>query len=103
MERVTFEDVELTDYDSRGVTIAQVAEGEEPYRVSLATFEEHGTIGPHPTGRPQIFVVLSGEGWVSGPDGMRVRLRAGQAVSWITGEVHASGSGGGMTALIVQT
>jgi quercetin dioxygenase-like cupin family protein len=61
-----------------------------------------GLVGRHPAGADQLFLVVSGSGWVSGPDGQRVALRAGEAVVWSAGEEHESGSDEGLTALVVE-
>jgi quercetin dioxygenase-like cupin family protein len=61
-----------------------------------------GVVGRHPAGVAQLFVVVSGTGWVSGPDGRRERIDAGEAVLWQPGEEHESGSDDGMTALVVE-
>ncbi|MDQ6709659.1 MAG: cupin [Candidatus Dormibacteraeota bacterium] len=70
--------------------------------ISCLRFESSAVLGRHPTGRQQIFAVVQGEGWVSGPDGMRHAIAAGQAAFWDRGESHESGTESGMTVLIVQ-
>lgn len=61
-----------------------------------------GVVGRHPAGVPQLFVVVSGSGWVSGSDGQREPIGAGEAVVWEEGEEHESGSDEGMTVLAVE-
>lgn len=102
MKKSRTEIFELEDYDSRGVSIMTLAE-EGELRVSLAVFGPRGTIGAHPTGAAQLFHVVSGRGWVSGRDGDRAPIVAGEHVVWEMGEMHASGSHRGMTAVIVQS
>lgn len=92
----------LAEYDAEGVTLTTLAET-DGLRVTVATFDPGGTIGEHPAGTPQIFHVVSGRGWVSGDAGDRVRILAGEHVVWDAGERHASGSHGGMVAVIVQS
>ena len=43
-----------------------------------------------------------GSGWVSGANGEREAIQAGEAVLWDPGEEHESGSEEGMTALVVE-
>jgi quercetin dioxygenase-like cupin family protein len=50
----------------------------------------------------QLFTVVGGSGWVSGADGEREPIRAGEAVLWQPGEEHESGSEEGMTVLVVE-
>jgi quercetin dioxygenase-like cupin family protein len=61
-----------------------------------------GVVGRHPAVVPQLFTVVSGAGWVSGGDGERAPINAGEAVLWEVGEEHESGSDEGMTALVVE-
>jgi quercetin dioxygenase-like cupin family protein len=61
-----------------------------------------GVVGRHPAGMAQLFTVVSGSGWVSGADGEREPIRAGEAVLWQPGEEHESGSDDGMTVLVVE-
>jgi mannose-6-phosphate isomerase-like protein (cupin superfamily) len=61
-----------------------------------------GVVARHPAGVRQLFTVVSGSGWVSGGDGERGPIEAGQAVLWEQGEEHESGSDEGMTALVVE-
>jgi hypothetical protein len=61
-----------------------------------------GVVARHPAVVPQLFVVVRGSGWVSGADGTREPIRAGEAVLWEQGEEHESGSDEGMTALVVE-
>jgi quercetin dioxygenase-like cupin family protein len=61
-----------------------------------------GVVARHPAVVSQLFVVVSGSGWVSGNDDEREAIRAGEAVVWDQGEEHESGSDEGMTALVVE-
>ena len=61
-----------------------------------------GVVGRHPAGAAQLFAVVAGSGWVSGTDGEREPIEAGEAVRWEPGEEHESGSDAGMTALVVE-
>lgn len=72
--------------------------------VQIARFDiaPGGHVSAHPATIPQLFVVVAGEGWVAGADGQRVAIRAGQAAFWVSGEVHAAGSGSGLMAIVVE-
>lgn len=61
-----------------------------------------GIIGPHIAGFAQLFLVVTGRGWVAGRDGQRIALRAGQGALIRRGELHSKGSRAGMTALMFQ-
>jgi quercetin dioxygenase-like cupin family protein len=62
-----------------------------------------GVVARHPAVVPQLFVVARGSGWVSGADGAREGIAAGEAVLWEPGEEHESGSDEGMTALVIES
>jgi quercetin dioxygenase-like cupin family protein len=64
--------------------------------------EPGGVVGRHPGVVAQLFVIVRGSGWVSGGDGEREAIAAGEAVLWEQGEEHESGSDSGMTALVVE-
>lgn len=61
-----------------------------------------GLVARHPAVVAQLFAVVAGSGWVSGGEGAREAIRAGEAVLWEPGEEHESGSDDGMTALVVE-
>ena len=61
-----------------------------------------GVVARHPAVGAQLFAVVRGSGWVSGGDGDRETIEAGEAVLWEPGEEHESGSDEGMTVLIVE-
>jgi quercetin dioxygenase-like cupin family protein len=68
----------------------------------VIAIEPRGTVGRHPATVEQLFVVVRGSGWVSGGDGVREPISAGEAVLWDPGEEHESGSEEGMTVLVVE-
>ena len=61
-----------------------------------------GVVARHPAAVSQLFVVIRGSGWVSGSDGQREPIEAGDAVLWEPGEEHESGSEDGMAAVVVE-
>lgn len=95
----------ISDYESRGASWTMFASSLTTpcrYSVGWMNITAGGVLGSHPAGMRQLFVVTGGSGWVSGADGERREISAGQAVAWESGEMHESGSATGMTALIVQ-
>jgi quercetin dioxygenase-like cupin family protein len=61
-----------------------------------------GGLGRHAAVVTQLFVVVAGEGWVTGADGPRVPVSAGDGVLWETGEEHESGTNTGLTAVVLE-
>jgi quercetin dioxygenase-like cupin family protein len=62
-----------------------------------------GVVGRHPAAADQLFIVVEGEGWVSGSEGERASVAAGAAVFWAQGEEHESGTDSGLTAIVVES
>ncbi len=92
----------ITDFDSVAASAMQVAGGTGEAHCYCVHFEPGGSIGRHVAGFAQLFVPVMGEGWAAGADGVRARLRVGQAAFFERGEMHSKGSDNGMTALMVQ-
>ena len=92
----------ITEYDSSGASSIDVAEGKGEAHAYLVYFEAGGEIGPHEAGFGQLFLAVSGGGWVAGDDGERIPLAQGEAAFIRRGEIHAKGSETGMTAFMVQ-
>lgn len=71
-------------------------------RVACFHVGEGGFVPRHPAVTPQLFAVVDGSGWVSGGDDVKVPIATGQAAFWEPGEMHASGSDGGMRVIVVE-
>lgn len=95
------DEVEL-DPSQSGASIAPLARATGGSQVVCMYVGAGGEIGRHPTVGGQLFCVVEGAGWVSGADGDRVAIQAGQAAFWEGGEEHASGSDEGMTAIVFE-
>ena len=89
-------------YGSQGFRAARVAAGHGPVSVTCLALEPGGVIGTHPATGTQLFLVTAGEGWVAGPDAVRVRIAAGWGARWQAGEEHTSGTDTGLVALAVE-
>ncbi len=92
----------VTNYESHGVSAAMDLTGQGVVRVHSLSFAAESQIGPHPTGYAQLFVVLSGSGWVAGADHVRTAVGIGQAAFFEKGELHSKGSAAGMTVVMLQ-
>ena len=91
-------------YESRNFMIARIFRGaQRETALDLAYLEPGGVIGKHPTGLDQLFMVVNGRGWVSGPDGKPEAISAGQAAFWQRGEEHETRTDNGLIAVIVQS
>jgi quercetin dioxygenase-like cupin family protein len=89
-------------HGSLGLVATRIAAGHGEVTLTCLTVGPGGTIGRHPSTGPQLFLVVSGEGWVAGEADERVPIRAGYGVRWTQGEVHSSGSAQGFTAISIE-
>jgi quercetin dioxygenase-like cupin family protein len=55
-------------------------------------FDCSGLVGRHEATVNQLFLVIEGQGWVSGEGEEKIPIRAGEAAYWIKGESHESGT-----------
>ena len=86
----------------RAASAARLADGYGEAHAYALRFDPGGAIGRHEAGYGQLFIVLVGQGWVAGDDGVRTDVSAGDMVLFARGEQHSKGSESGMTAVIVQ-
>jgi quercetin dioxygenase-like cupin family protein len=92
-------------FGSEGLTIAPLTEPlATGAAVQAACFRlgPGGRIGRHPASVRQLLAVVEGAGWVSGADGKRRPLAAGEAVCWDAGEGHETGTETGLTAIVLE-
>lgn len=92
----------VATFEAHGTSAARLADGEGEAHAYMLQFEAGGAIGRHEAGYGQLFIVLTGRGWVSGNDGVRAEVTDGDVVLFDRGEQHAKGSDAGMTAVMVQ-
>jgi quercetin dioxygenase-like cupin family protein len=92
----------VTTYETHGTSAVRLAHGHGEAHAYLLQFEAGGAIGRHESGYGQLFIVLTGRGWVAGHDGLRAEIGTGDVVLFERGEHHAKGSDTGMTAMMVQ-
>ncbi len=93
----------ITEFGSVYVTIngiVYVLEGD--VQVGCMRLAPGGRVGAHQATTRQLFLVMSGEGWVRGPESERTPIAVGQAAFWEPGEEHESGSETGMVALVIE-
>ncbi len=91
----------ITGFDAVSAAAVHLGSGDGPAHCYVVHVEPGGRIGEHETGFAQLFIVVSGAGWVK-VDGMLHRAEAGQAVVLPRGVMHEKGSEDGMVAVMVQ-
>lgn len=88
-------------HDSRRLYVGAFGISADAHLVAV-TLAPGGSIGRHPASGRQLLVVLTGEAEVSGADGSVQVIYPGQAAVWEPGESHATHSGAGLLAMIVE-
>lgn len=73
-----------------------------PFQVGCFQIGAGGLVARHPASVPQLLAVVRGSGWVSGPDGERHEIDAGEAVFWDRWEEHETGTDEGLTAIVIE-
>jgi quercetin dioxygenase-like cupin family protein len=92
----------ITLFDSTGASSVPLGDGSGEAHIYCVHIEAGGSIGEHPAGFFQLFLVVAGSGWVAGADGVQVRLSVGEGAFLERGEIHSKGSETGMAAIMVQ-
>ena len=92
---------EITHYGSR-FRLSPLTDPEGRARAVCFHLEPGGVVGRHRAVSHQLLCVVAGEGWVSGEDGERVAISAWEAAYWREGEEHETGTGTGLTAIVLE-
>ncbi|HZG95935.1 MAG TPA: hypothetical protein VEZ46_14605 [Mycobacteriales bacterium] len=105
MEWVAVDQGDVTEHGSSGLYLVEAARltAVAHFRTHVAYVAPGGVLGTHPTRWWQLFVVVSGSGWVRTDGAEPEVIQERQAVLWAPGEVHESGSDDGMTVVMVQS
>jgi hypothetical protein len=82
--------------------LSPVAQVSGPSRLACFHLGAGENVGEHEAVVGQLFCVVDGEGWVSGPDSARRPLRAMEAAYWRAGERHAAGTQSGLIAFVIE-
>ena len=89
-------------YESRALTYLALGVLGGHAQVGVLRLRRRGRVGRHAAVVAQLFVVVSGEGWVAGGDGKQQPIRTGQAVVFDEGEEHEAGTDRGLVALVIE-
>jgi quercetin dioxygenase-like cupin family protein len=105
MQRYSFDrstSQHIDQYNCINAFVTHLTRGEERFFVVVITVEANGLIGRHLTVDDQLFFVISGQGMVSGEDGIFFPIQAGQMAHWQSGESHETRSEYGLTAMVIE-
>ncbi|WP_151735031.1 cupin domain-containing protein [Paenibacillus tengchongensis] len=92
----------ITAYDSKFI-ISRIVRTPEPAFIGCMHLETDGVIGRHAAPVPQLLLIVSGEGQVTGNEGITASVYPGDAVFWERDEWHETRTTVGMTAIVIES
>ncbi|MGC3791260.1 cupin domain-containing protein [Priestia aryabhattai] len=93
----------IEKYQSHLATYVKITQTNKAAKIGYMYIEGEGTVGYHEAPITQLFIVVEGEGWVTGEDQKRISIKSGEVALWEKGEWHMSGSEEGMAAIVIQS
>ncbi|ART77032.1 cupin [Sutcliffiella horikoshii] len=93
----------IKQYDSQGAHFIKVCRNKQENSIGFIQLDAGGVVGYHQATVQQLFIVVQGDGWVTGTDREKTPIKSGEGVMWEEGEWHESGSESGMLALVVES
>ncbi|QUW24101.1 cupin [Sporosarcina sp. Marseille-Q4063] len=92
----------ITQYDSKMI-MRKILMTDKSTHVGIMQLDKGGIVGYHDATVPQILLIIEGEGWVRSGTSRKVRVVAGDAVLWETGEGHETTSEMGLKAIVIES
>jgi quercetin dioxygenase-like cupin family protein len=89
-------------YDSQNAAVTHLIESPSQCSLVCIRLGRDGVLGRHRAVQNQLFIVVEGEGYVSGESDMFVTITAGQAAFWAAGEMHTTKTQTGLTAIVAE-
>lgn len=65
----------ISNFNSDSAFYSKLMKTEEPTNIGFIHIDKGGIVGYHKAPVPQIFIVVEGEGWVSGDDHKKITLK----------------------------
>lgn len=93
---------QVTAFDSHNLSLTGILHHSQNVRMACMRIGSEGLIGMHPASTHQLFLVIEGEGMVTGREGMPYRIKPGFAAFWEQGELHETRSQSGLTAFVLE-
>lgn len=89
-------------FSSENFILSKIVHLKTEARVSSFHLGPNGKVGYHQAVKPQLFLVMQGEGWVRDETSERIPVVTGRAVFWDKDEWHESGTDTGLIAIVVE-
>ena len=100
---ITAHGQKIDRYGSVGALVAPVIQSGLPLSVVFIQLEAHGRLGAHPAAADQLFIIVSGEGYVSVQGQGESFISSGSMVFWHKGEIHQTRAGAhGLLAIVIE-
>ncbi|MCM3643227.1 cupin [Priestia aryabhattai] len=71
-------------------------------KISFLSFQENDYTPRQEATIPQLLLVVHGEGWVAGDNGLKIYIKQGESAFWRAGESFEVGSLTAMTGLLIE-
>ena len=94
---------EITSFNSNNSFYSRIIKNQDPSSIGFIQIDPNGNIGRHEAPSDQLFIVISGQGWVTGKDEIKHEILQGDSALWKSGELHESGSMTGMIAIVIES
>lgn len=92
----------IDQFGSDNLVMSPIQRGDGHFQLGCMHLGPGGLVGGHHAVGPQLFLVVSGSGWVRGQDSGHIPIASGQAAFWSDGEWHESGSDTGMDVIVLE-
>jgi quercetin dioxygenase-like cupin family protein len=92
----------ITQHDSHNAAISDMLEIDAPCSIICIHLGAGGILGGHEAATNQLFLIVSGQGWLATAEGQTVNLQTGMAIFWEAGEWHESGTHNGLMAIVIE-
>lgn len=89
-------------FGSRQLLMSRILTAADSPHVGCMHLGENGLVGWHQAPIPQLFLVVSGEGWVRAGEEADISISAGSAVYCDKGEWHETRTETGLTAIVIE-
>ncbi|MET1014199.1 MAG: cupin [Paenisporosarcina sp.] len=93
---------EISQYYSN-FTMTRIIKTQKEAQIGCMHLESQGIIGFHQAVVPQLLLIVSGEGFVTGDNRIRVPVKSGDAVFWQKGEGHETTTDTGLMAIVIES
>ena len=92
---------EIISFESKN-SLSRLILVNENFQISFMEIGPAGVLGMHKAHSDQIFIVVSGSGWVSDRDAFKSAINENDCVFWQKDEWHETGSDNGLKAVIIE-